>query len=94
MEARCNPAALHAYYWELKRGRDNLFDALNALKKTYEGLDWDDHVAFLTEQILNQHIAAMNRELYRLGGMIRALEELQEEADDYTDFRATDVSVM
>lgn len=93
MEVRCNPYALRGFYEELRRRRDGIAAALEQLKQAYLRLDWEDHVAYVTEQILNRHIADMNAELCRLGGMIRALEEMLDATDAYTDPSATDVSV-
>lgn len=94
MEVRCNPAALRAYCWELKARREKIAEALEVLKKAYMALDWEDHMALVTEQILNRHIDTMNGELSRLGKMIRALEELTDCADDYTSYEAVDVKIL
>ena len=93
MDVRCNPYAIRGYHEELRRRRDNIAAALEQLKQAYLSLEWEDRVAYVTEQILNRHIADMNAELYRLGGMIRALEEMLDATDAYTDPSATDVSV-
>lgn len=94
MNVRCDPAALRAYRRELTDRRDRIAEALESLKKAYMALDWEDHMALVTEQILNRHIDTMNGELCRLGKMIRALEELTDCADDYTSYEAVDVKII
>ena len=91
-DVKCDPTALRELLNGLIRTRAATANALESLKAAYEGAEWEDRMAFITEQILNAHITAMNGELTRLGRMIRTLELMLEETDYYTSSAATAVT--